>query len=68
MEVRRCEYCSKQLDENKRSNAKFCDRNCKSNNRKMKTYWLKKKEQGIQEDLKKIENYKKLIEIIKREE
>jgi hypothetical protein len=32
------EHCQKEIGENQRSDAKFCSRNCKSNNRKIGKY------------------------------
>ena len=66
---RKCQYinCDNELV-NKRIDAKFCSRDCKSNNRKMNKYWVDRKEQGMKEDMKKIEDYKILMNIIQREE
>ena len=66
MEERLCSYrnCKKDIN-NKRPQAKFCDRNCKS----CESKYVRRKKALIQKykenDNKLVENYKKLIEIIK---
>jgi hypothetical protein len=37
------EHCQKDIGENQRSDAKFCCRNCKSNNRKINKYKIDRK-------------------------
>lgn len=66
----KCSYnkCNKEIPENKRKGSKFCSVNCKCNNRKMKKYWADRRELGIQESLIKIENYKKMMQILQKGE
>lgn len=65
MENRKCEYYKCNNDVNCRRGAKFCSRECKDNNRKMKKYWKDKMDLGYQEDLEKIRQYRELERLIK---
>jgi len=46
--IRECQhkYCTKDIS-NKRKDAKFCSRDCKTKNRLIKVYWRKKGEELI---------------------
>lgn len=61
----KCEYykCNRELE--CRKGAKFCCRNCKESNRKMKKYHKDKMDRGYLEDLEKIRQYKELENMIK---
>jgi hypothetical protein len=47
-----CQYCSKEIPNDKRSDAKFCSVNCKCNNRKMKRYWESRAKIGKYKSIK----------------
>ena len=62
---RKCQNknCCKDITE-MRVNAKYCYRNCKSIDRKMRKYWELKKIKGIEEQLKLVEDIKKIKKLI----
>lgn len=66
MENRICEYrnCCKDIS-HKRPQAKFCDRKCKSNESKYKRRRKALLEKYKQNDMNKVKEYKKLLEILK---
>lgn len=65
MKNRKCEYYKCNNEVKGRKDAKFCCRECKDNNRKMKKYWKDKMEVGYNEDLEKIRQYRELEKLIK---
>ena len=62
---RKCEYYKCNSEVKGRKGAKFCSRECKDNNRKMKKNWKDKMDVGYLEDLEKIIQYKEWERLIK---
>jgi hypothetical protein len=64
---RNCQYrnCGKELPIEMKKDAKFCCRSCKQNELKYKNRKKALLDKYAQSEMKRVEDYKKLIEIIK---